>query len=248
CRSTPTVESGRLSQEPAQWSKRSLTIRIARRAWWAAIVRVRRGAGSPSPECSSRAERMAASGSRNSWARVASASPVGSGTGAGIVALASISQTSRSDGWGWDTPAGLPARVRSSSPPRLYSLAWRRCTGPRYNRLLSPLHCRGGCMDEEHTTAGVQRYLDELCGDAPAESAVRALLDRAVRRLHELCAALLHRSYPRLTRPPLNLQADQLLGAVVERLPKALRAGRPRTVRLVFALASQHMRWELNDM
>ena len=73
-------------------------------------------------------------------------------------------------------------------------------------------------MDEEHTTAVVQRYLDELRGDAPAESAVRALLDRAVRRLHELCAALLYRSYPRLTRPPLNLQADELLGAVVERL------------------------------
>jgi len=57
-------------------------------------------------------------------------------------------------------------------------------------------------MVEEHTTAVVQRYLDDLGGDAPADSAVRALLDRAVRRLHELCAALLHRSYPRLTRPP----------------------------------------------
>ena len=70
-------------------------------------------------------------------------------------------------------------------------------------------------MSDEHTTAVVQRYLDELGGDSPAEPIVRALLDRAVRRLHLLCATLLHRSYPRLTRPPLNLQADELLGAVV---------------------------------
>ena len=103
-------------------------------------------------------------------------------------------------------------------------------------------------MDEERTTAVVQRYLDELACDAPAEPVVRALLDRAVRRLHHLCATLLYRSYPRLTRPPLNLEADEMLGAVVERLLKALRETRPRTVRQFFALASQHMRWELNDM
>src|SRR5215468_5645541 len=103
-------------------------------------------------------------------------------------------------------------------------------------------------MDEEYTTAVVQRYLDELGGDAPAESAVRALLDRAVRRLHELCAALLYRSYPRLTRPPLNLRADELLGGVVERLLKALREIRPQSVRQFFALANQHIRWELNDL
>ena len=103
-------------------------------------------------------------------------------------------------------------------------------------------------MSEEHTTAVVQRYLDELGGDSPAEPIVRALLDRAVRRLHLLCATLLHRSYPRLTQPPLNLQADELLGAVAERLLKALREARPRTVRQLFALANQHMRWELNDL
>jgi RNA polymerase sigma-70 factor (ECF subfamily) len=103
-------------------------------------------------------------------------------------------------------------------------------------------------MDEEHTTAVVQRYLDELAGDRPAEPVVRALLDGAVHRLHQLCAALLHRSYPRLTRPPLNLQAEEMLSAVVERLLKALGAARPRTVRQFFALACQHMRWELNDM
>jgi RNA polymerase sigma factor (sigma-70 family) len=106
-----------------------------------------------------------------------------------------------------------------------------------------------GCaMSDERTTVVVQRYLDELAGDSPAEPVVRALLDRAVRRLHLLCATLLHRSYPRLTQPPVNLRAEELLGAVAERLIKALRAVRPRTVRQFFALANQHMRWELNDL
>src|SRR5262249_25713398 len=59
----------------------------------------------------------------------------------------------------------------------------------------------------------------------------RALLDRAVRRLHLLCATLLHRGYPRLAQPPLNVQADELLGAIAERLLKARR----RTVRRLFA-------------
>jgi RNA polymerase sigma-70 factor (ECF subfamily) len=103
-------------------------------------------------------------------------------------------------------------------------------------------------MDEERTTAAVQRYLDELAGNVPAEPVVRALLGRAVRRLHLLCATLLYRSYPRLARPPLNLQADELLGAVVERLLKAMRQARPGNVRQFFALAGQHMRWELNDL
>ena len=78
-------------------------------------------------------------------------------------------------------------------------------------------------MGEEQTTVIVQRYLDELAGGAPAEPVVRALLGHAVRRLGQL-------------------------GAVVERLLKALREVRPGTVRQFFALASQHMRWELNDM
>jgi RNA polymerase sigma-70 factor (ECF subfamily) len=101
---------------------------------------------------------------------------------------------------------------------------------------------------EENTTAVVQRYLDALGGEAPAEPIIRSLLDRAVRRLHQLCASLLHRKFPRLTQPPLNLQTDDLLGAVVERLLKALREVRPTTVRQFFALAGQHLRWELNDL
>jgi RNA polymerase sigma-70 factor (ECF subfamily) len=106
-------------------------------------------------------------------------------------------------------------------------------------------------MHQEDTSAAVQRYLNEwptLSGDSPAEPVVRALLDRAVRRLHQLCDTLLHRSYPRLARPPLNLQTDELLGAVVERLLKALREARPTSARQFFALACQHMRWELNDL
>jgi RNA polymerase sigma-70 factor (ECF subfamily) len=103
-------------------------------------------------------------------------------------------------------------------------------------------------VDQESTTAAVQRYLAHLAGDQPAEPIVRALLDRSVRRLHHLSASLLHLGYPRLMRPPLNLQADELLGAVVERLLKALREARPATVRQFFSLASQHMRWELNGL
>src|SRR6476660_8126315 len=101
------------------------------------------------------------------------------------------------------------------------------------------------------TTAAVQRYLDELAnlhGEAPAEPIVRQLLATAVDRLHLLCRTLLFRSYPRLARPPLGLQTEEMLSAVVARLLKAMREVRPPTVRQFFALANQHMRWELNDL
>jgi RNA polymerase sigma-70 factor (ECF subfamily) len=103
-------------------------------------------------------------------------------------------------------------------------------------------------VDEEHTTTAVQRHLNEMTGDSPAEPVVRAMLDRALRRLPRLCATLLYQGYPRLTRPPLNLQADKMLSEVVERLLKALREAHPATVRQHFGLACQHMRWELNDL
>src|SRR5262249_13622819 len=77
---------------------------------------------------------------------------------------------------------------------------------------------------------------------------VRELLERAAGRLRLLCATLLPRSYPRLTRPPVNLEADDLLGGVVAGLLTALRQTRPPTVRQFFALANQHMRWQLNDL
>ena len=103
-------------------------------------------------------------------------------------------------------------------------------------------------MDEEPTTVIIQRYLDALPGDAAAEPVIRELLERAVGRLRLLCATLLHKSYPRLTRPPVNLETDELLGGVVAGFLAALRATCPRTVRQFFGLAAQHMRWQLNDM
>jgi RNA polymerase sigma-70 factor (ECF subfamily) len=103
-------------------------------------------------------------------------------------------------------------------------------------------------MPDEPTTAVIQRYLDALPGDAAAEPIVRELLERAAGRLRLLCATLLYKSYPRLTHPPLNLEADELLGGVVAGLLKALRTTRPPTVRQFFALANQHMRWQLNDL
>jgi RNA polymerase sigma-70 factor (ECF subfamily) len=103
-------------------------------------------------------------------------------------------------------------------------------------------------MASEQTTAVVQRYLDALAGDAPADPVIRDLLDRSVRRLRLLGATLLYRSYPRLTQPPFNLESDELLSAVVARLLRSLREVRPATVRQFFALATQHMRWELDDL
>ena len=103
-------------------------------------------------------------------------------------------------------------------------------------------------MSAETTADAVQRYLVALTGDQPAEPIVRALLDRSVRRLHVLCASLLHREYRRLTLPPLNLQPDELLDAVVERLLKAMRSACAQTVRQFFALVNRHIRWELNDL
>src|SRR5262249_20379237 len=103
-------------------------------------------------------------------------------------------------------------------------------------------------MPEEPTTAAIQRYLNALAGDTPAEPLIRELLERAVCRLRLLCATLLYRSYPRLTRPPVNLETDELLGGVVARLLTAMQTVRPQTVRQFFALACQHMRWQLNDL
>lgn len=103
-------------------------------------------------------------------------------------------------------------------------------------------------MTEESTTFAVQRCLNMLDDEPGREAIVRTLIGRAARHLQFRCGSLLQRSYRRLTRPPLNLSAEDLLGAVVERLLKALREVRPQTVRQFFALANQHIRWELNDL
>jgi RNA polymerase sigma factor (sigma-70 family) len=103
-------------------------------------------------------------------------------------------------------------------------------------------------MKDEPTTAVIQRYLDALPDDPAAEPIIRELLDRAVSRLRLLCATQLHRSYPRLARPPVSLETDELLGGVVAGLLTALRTTRPQSVRHFFALATQHMRWQLNDV
>lgn len=103
-------------------------------------------------------------------------------------------------------------------------------------------------MDEQPTTIIIQRYLDALPEDGTAEPYVRELLARAAGRLRLLCGALLHKSYPRLTRAPVNLETEELLSGVVAGLLLALRTNRPQTVRQFFALATQHMRWQLNDL
>jgi RNA polymerase sigma-70 factor (ECF subfamily) len=103
-------------------------------------------------------------------------------------------------------------------------------------------------MGKENTTIAVQEYLRELDGDSPSEPIVRALLERAAARLHTLCTTMLVRRYPRLMRYPTNLQSEEMLSAIVERLLKALRSVHPETPRQFFALANRHMRWELNDL
>jgi len=105
--------------------------------------------------------------------------------------------------------------------------------------------------DRDRTDVVIQRNLDRLAAatdELAAGAIVRDLLAGAVDRLHWLCACMLYRSYPRLTRPPINLHADELLSFVVERMIKAMRSVRPHNVRQFFAVCNQHMRWELNDL
>ncbi|SFH73445.1 RNA polymerase sigma factor [Planctomicrobium piriforme] len=105
-------------------------------------------------------------------------------------------------------------------------------------------------MADHATTRAVQLYLDELAQDGSSAAApvIQKLLERSAGRLHLLCDSMLKRSYPRLMRPPLNLQSEELLSGVMERLLKALQQIQPGTVRQFFALANRHLRWELDDL
>ena len=104
---------------------------------------------------------------------------------------------------------------------------------------------------QDHTTVVVQQHLNrlaEISTDENAHPIVRELIAESANRLHLLCALMLSRSYPRLTKPPLNLEPEELLSLVVERMLKAMREFRPEGVCQFFALATRHIRWELNDM
>lgn len=106
-------------------------------------------------------------------------------------------------------------------------------------------------MPNGQTTLAVQRQIDALAADPHgpvAEGLLRDLVAAAVKRLHLLCASMLHRQYPRLMRPPFNMQEEDLLSAVVARLMRALHSVKLENVRQFFALANMHIRWELNDL
>ncbi len=72
------------------------------------------------------------------------------------------------------------------------------------------------------------------------EPIIQALLGRSIQRLQFLCGTLLHRSYPRLDPAPLNLQTEEVLSAVVERLLKALRDLRPERAAILRDSQSTH--------
>lgn len=106
-------------------------------------------------------------------------------------------------------------------------------------------------MTDQSTTYVVQEILEQIAlgGEGGAASPlIQKLLESATDRLQVLGNSLLQRSYPRLTRPPLNLQSEELLSGVIERLMKALVQIQPKTVRQFFALANRHLRWELDDL
>ena len=79
-----------------------------------------------------------------------------------------------------------------------------------------------GVLETSPTLAsfyGDDRWAGELEDTtAYGRAVVRALMERSVRRLEMLCGNLLHRSYPRLARAPLNLETNDLLANAARKL------------------------------
>ncbi len=103
-------------------------------------------------------------------------------------------------------------------------------------------------MSEEQTTAVVQRYLDELAGDAPAEPIVRALLGPVGPPAPGALRQPAVPGLPTFEQPPVNLQPDELLAPWLNGCSRPCGPPVPRPCDEFFALANQHMRWELNDL
>lgn len=105
-------------------------------------------------------------------------------------------------------------------------------------------------MGATSTTIAVQRLLDDLgTTDSPSDDpVVRALLARSVDRMNLICSRLLHGNYPRLMRRPAYLDTNDLVGALVSRLLRALQEVKPRSTRQFFGLVNKHLRWELNSI
>jgi RNA polymerase sigma factor (sigma-70 family) len=118
----------------------------------------------------------------------------------------------------------------------------------------SPIHSSFGVrpmVEPDGTDLAVQRCLNQMAqipNYVDVQQIVRELLSVAAERLGTLCGLMLRRSYPRLARGPFNVDPDELLSAVVERMIKAMRIVRPTHCRQFFALANQHIRWELNEL
>jgi RNA polymerase sigma-70 factor (ECF subfamily) len=106
-------------------------------------------------------------------------------------------------------------------------------------------------IDTEDIDMALHRYLNRLAGatdDSDALQIAREVLSVAAGPILLLCGSTLRRHYPRLAKGPFNVQPEDLVGAVVERLIKAMRNVRPAHVREFFALTMKHVRWELNGL
>lgn len=110
---------------------------------------------------------------------------------------------------------------------------------------------RSFVMDTGDTNAVIQGCLNRLAGaadDSDTRQIVRELLSVAAGPIQLLCGSTLSRYYPRLAKSPFNVEPDDLVGAIVERLIKAMRNVRPAQVCEFFALTMKHIRWELNGL